>query len=171
MDSNEERVRRVHATGSTPRGDARLRTHAFRGPSAIPMVECVGCGQDFSTKGYTYHIRRTRHLPCILAYEQDVRRAVASLHDTSDGAHWQLNGEIIAPAFDDEALNWDDENGDDEESEAEDDKDAEDDEDNVDITGELQELPSLPDDGILPEQLPEQPQANGQVVPATHPPE
>ena len=100
-----------------------------------------------------------------------MRRAVASLHDTSDGTHWQLNGEIIVPAFDNEALNWDDENGDDEESEAEDDKDAEDDEDNVDITGELQELLSLPDDGIIPEQLPEQPQANGQVAPATHPPE
>ena len=88
---------------------------------------------------------------------------MASLHDTCDGAHWQLNGEIIAPAFNDEALNWDNENGDDE--------DAEDDEDDVDITGELQELPSLPDDGIIPKQLPEQPQANGQVAPVTHPPE
>lgn len=117
------------------------------------------------------HTISAGHAICPASYEQDVRRAVASLHDTCDGTHWQLNGEIIAPAFNNEALNWDDENGDDEESEVEDDKDAEDDEDDVDITGELQELPSLADDGIIPKQLPEQPQANGQVAPVTHPPE
>lgn len=107
------------------------------------MVECVGCGQDFSVKGYTYHIYTMSHRPCISAYEDEVRRAVESLQDALDGTHQQLNVGCDNPLpFNNEALNWDDDdNWEVEESYAELDDDG------VDITGELQELPNQPNEG------------------------
>ena len=115
--------------------------------AVIPMVECVGCGQDFSVKGYTHHITKTSHQPCISSFEVEVRRIEASLQDASDGAHRQPNEDMVGCnntlPFDDEALDWEDDDSEVEES------DTEPDEDGVDIIGELQELPNQPD---IPEQ-------------------
>jgi hypothetical protein len=122
------------------------------------MVECVGCGEDFSVKGYTYHIHMTSHQPCISAYEEEVRKVVASLQDASDGAHQQLNEDIITPPFGAEALNWEADNWEGEES------DTELDEDGIDITDKLTELPNQPDEGVVSKQ----PQADRQSTSATH---
>ena len=138
------------AIGSTPRGDTRLSNWVLYGSSAtkmtvaaIPMVKCVGCGQDFSVKGYTYHIHTTSHQPCISVYEEEVRRALESLQDALDGTHQQLNVRHDNPLpFNNEALNWDD--VDDREVEE---SDAELDDNDVNITGELQELPNQPNEG------------------------
>ena len=157
MDSNEERDRRVCAIGSTPRGEARVCNQAFHGSSA--MVECIGCGQDFSVKGFTYHIHTISHQPCISAYEEEVRQVVVSLQDISDGMDGQLNEDFITPAFNDDAFIWEDDDWDIKES------DTEDDMEDVDITGELQELPNQPDEGTVPKQ----PQANRQATLVTHP--
>ena len=91
----------------------------------------------------TTYIHTMSHWPCISVYEEEVRRALESLQDALDGTHQQLNTRCDNPLpFDNEALNWDDvDNQEVEES------DAELDNNDVDITGELQELPNQPDEG------------------------
>ena len=94
----------------------------------IPMIECTGCGRNFTLPGYARHVHTTTHLPCITVYEEEVNRVEASLQEPRENEDNE--------AFDE----WDVGNSDE--------SNAELDSDDIDVTGEPQALPYQPDEEI-----------------------
>ena len=103
------------------------------------MVECAGCGQQFSVKGYAHHVYTTSHFPCLTVYNEEVMQIVASLYDVAMSNMVDDGGPDDALPPDAEVLDWN------EDCETEE-SDSELNNDDVDITDKMQELPCLPDE-------------------------
>jgi hypothetical protein len=102
------------------------------------MVECTGCGQDFSVKGYAHHVHTTSHLPCLTVYNEEVMRILANLHNAGMSMVDEGGPDDALPP-NNEALNSDDD------SETEE-SNTQLNNDDMDIMDEMRELPHLPDE-------------------------